>query len=671
MASPFLFPLTQSTVMPDPSSFFSPNLLSSPLPTNSFFQNFVLNNGDQHEYFHPYLVKSANSSLSLSYPLMFFSTALLYQVFVPDLTISSKSNSRYSSSNISHVVSSYSDLSVTLELPSSNLRFFLVKGSPFVTAEVTRRTSLSISTVHGIVSLSSGDSLMKHTIRLDNNQTWLIYASSPVRFRRTSSSEITSDKGFYGIIRIAALPDSENPKSEKTLDQFSSCYPVSGDAALKKPYRVEYKFQNRRSGALLMLAHPLHLRLLSDKESDCTIIHDFKYRSIDGDLVGVVGASWVLKINPIPVTWHSTKGIKQDSSKEIISALVKDVNDLNPSNISTNSSYYYGKRVARAARLALIAEEVSYPEVIPKVKNFLKQSIEPWLYGTFKGNGFLYEKEWKGLVTKQGSTSTSADFGFGIYNDHHYHIGYFIYGMAVLAKIDPDWGEKHKPQAYSLVEDYFNLGGKSNSNPYYTRLRCFDLYSLHSWAAGLTEFEHGRNQESTSEAVNAYYAAALMGLVYEDSDLMATGSTLTALEILAAQTWWHVEESNKMYEEEFVKENRIVGILWSNKRDSALWWASADCRSCRLLIQVLPITPITEVLFSNVGYTKELVEWTEPELKNAEESRKGFAFALEGIYDQENALKKIRKLKGFDDGNSLTNLLWWVHSRGNGNLYKY
>ncbi|KAI9127911.1 hypothetical protein K1719_000904 [Acacia pycnantha] len=667
MASPFLFPITQSTVMPDPSSFFSPNLLSSPLPTNSFSQNFVLNNGDQHEYFHPYLIKSANSSLSFSYPLMFFSTALLYQVFVPDLTISSKS----SSSNKSHVISSFSDLGVTLELPSSNLRFFLVKGSPFITAEVTRRTSVFLSTVHGILSLSSSDSLTKHTIRLDNNQTWFIYASSPVHFRRTSSSEITSDDGFSGIIRIAALPDSENPNSEETLDRFSSCYPVSGNAALKKPYRVEYEFQKKGgSGDLLMLAHPLHLKLLCEAESDCTILHDFKYRSIDGDLVGVVGASWVLKINPIPISWHSTKGIKPDSYKEIISALIKDVKGLNSSIITTNSSYFFGKHVARAARLALIAEEVSYPQVIPKIKNFLKQSIEPWLYGTFKGNGFLYEKEWKGLVTKQGSTSSTADFGFGIYNDHHFHLGYFIYGIAVLAKIDPDWGQKHKPQAYSLVEDYTNLGVKSTSNPYYTRIRCFDLYSLHSWAAGLTEFEHGRNQESSSEAINAYYSAALMGLAYKDSDLVERGSTLTALEILAAQTWWHVRESNKMYGEEFVKENRLVGILWSNKRDSILWWAPADCRSCRLLIQVLPLTPITEVLFSDVGYVKELVEWTEVE-QNADETRTGFTYALEGIYDKQNALRKIRKLSNFDDGNSLTNLLWWVYSRGNKNTYKY
>jgi endo-1,3(4)-beta-glucanase len=43
---------------------------------------------------------------------------------------------------------------------------------------------------------------------------------------------------------------------------------------------------------------------------------------------------------------------------------------------------------------------------------------------------------------------------------------------------------------------------------------------------------------------------------------------------------------------------------------------------------------------------------------------KGFVFALQGIYDNEVALKNIKSLKGFEDGNSMTNLLWWIYSRG-------
>lgn len=542
------------------------------------------------------------------------------------------------------------------------MRFFLLRGSPFITASVTKPTPLSIITVHTIVSLFSFEDNTKHSLKLNNTQTWLIYTSSPI-YLTHDASEVKS-KPFYGIIRIAVVPDSNG---ENILDKFSSCYPVSGDAQLKKPFRVVYKWQKKRSGDLLMLAHPLHVKLLQSQNNNnqggVTVLHDFKYSSVDGDLVGVVGDSWVLETDPVPVTWHSVRGIKGESYGEIVSALVKDVKELNSSAIATNSSYFYGKLVGRAARLALIAEEVSYPKVIPTVRKFLKETIEPWLDGTFKGNGFLYERKWGGLVTKQGSTDSTADFGFGIYNDHHFHLGYFLYGIAVLAKIDPSWGQKYKPQAYSLVTDFMNLGQRYSPN--YPRLRCFDPYKLHSWAAGLTEFENGRNQESSSEAVNAYYSAALMGLAYDDTSLVATGSTLTALEISAAQMWWHVKVDNNLYGEDFVKDNRIVGILWANKRDSKLWWAPAECRECRLSIQVLPLLPITEPLFSDAAYAKELVEWTLPSLKNKTnvEGWKGFTYALQGIYDKETALKKIRMLKGVDDGNSFSNLLWWIHSR--------
>lgn len=557
------------------------------------------------------------------------------------------------------MISSFNDLSVTLDIPSSNLRFFLVRGSPFLTCSVSGNAAVSISTIHAILSFSSNSSNTKYTIKLNNNQTWLIYTSSPINFSHSLS--LLNCGGFSGILRIAILPES-NPEFEATLDRFSSCYPVSGDASFTKPFCLEYKWEKKGWGDLLLLAHPLHLKLLSG-DVDVTVLEEFKYKSIDGDLVGVVGDSWTLKPDPVSVTWHSIKGVSEESYGEIISALSRDVAALDVAAITTTSSYFYGKLIARAARLALIAEEVCFPDVIPAIRKFLKEATEPWLDGTFNGNGFLFDDKWGGIITKQGATDTGADFGFGIYNDHHFHLGYFLYAIAVLAKIDPAWGRKYKPQAYSMLADFMNLGKQAKST--YPRLRCFDLYKLHSWASGLTEFADGRNQESTSEAVNAYYSVALMGLAYGDTHLVAIGSTLMALEIQAAQMWWQVKEGDKLYEEEFTRENRVVGVLWTNKRDSGLWFASPEWKECRLGIQVLPLLPITEVLFSDVGFSRDLVNWTLPALQRdgVGEGWKGFVYALEGIYDKESALQKIRSLNGFDDGNSLTNLLWWIHSR--------
>ncbi|KAK8546577.1 hypothetical protein V6N12_027354 [Hibiscus sabdariffa] len=648
-AHPFLFPSVRSPVLPDPSRFFSPNLLSSPPPTNSFFQNFAIGNGDEPEYIHPYLIKSADSSISISYPSLVHNPSVIYQKFVPDLTISATDKT-----DPSHVISSYSDLSVTLDFPSLNLRFFLVRGSPFVTCSVTGNISISISTVHVILSFSSNSSLTKHTVELNNGQTWFIYTSSSVRLNHGLSS--IGSGGFTGIIRIAVLPGSD-PIHESVLDQFSSCYPTSGYAVLTKPFCLEYKWEKKGWGDLLMLAHPLHLDILATDCCDVKVLENFKYKGIDGELVGVVGDSWVLKSRQVSVTWHSIKGVNEESYDEIVTALAKDVEALDSSTITTTSSYFYGKLVARAARLALIAEEVSYPDVIPAIRTFLKDTIEPWLDGTFNGNGFLYESKWGGIVTKQGSADIVADFGFGDFSGNHFHIGYFLYGIAVLAKINPAWGRRFKPQVYSLVEDFVNPDRRSNSNS--LRLRCFDLYKLHSWAGGLTAYPDGRHEENSGEAVNAYYSAALMGLAYEDTHLVATGSTLMALEIQAAQTWWHVKEGDNLYGKEFTGQNRMVGILWANKRETRVWFGPSEWREYRLGIQLLPLTPISEVLYSNIEFTRELVNWTLPALARdgVEDGWKGFVYALEAIYDRESALEKMKNLQDHDNGNSLTNLL--------------
>ncbi|CAL5064607.1 unnamed protein product [Urochloa decumbens] len=655
-----VFPRATSTVLPDPSRFFAPPLLAAPLPTNTFFQNFVLKNGDQPEYFHPYSIRSpGGAALDVCYPSRNHSPSFVIQTFVADLTVSDAAGSSQR-----HRVSAFDDLSVTLDV-SPTLRAHLVRGCPYVTVVTTAAgpVDISVSSVHAFIEVAACDGAgagTKWRLRMNSGQTFLLYASAPIQLSQASTTQLSAP-GFAGAIRVAYLPDAS---MEPVLDRYSGCFPVSGDAALHRPFCVDYSWRKAGAGGeLLMLAHPLHLRLLSD---DARVIDDFRYRSIDGDLVGVVGDGWALRADPVSPTWHSTRGVSEDGVAEVVAALRADVAGLANTPITTTSSYFYGKAIARAARLALIAEEVGCPDAIPPVVSFLKATVTPWLDGSFQGNGFFYDAKWGGLVTLQGLRDTGADFGFGIFNDHHYHLGYFLYAIAVLAKLDPCWGRKYMPQAYSMVADFMTLSKNKAGSSSFTRLRMFDLWKLHSWAGGLTEFADGRNQESTSEAVNAYYSAALVGLSYGDAHLVSLGATLTALEALAAQTWWHVRAGEGIYEEDFAGDNRVVGVLWANKRDSALWFAPPEWKECRLGIQLLPVLPISEALFPDVAFVKDLVTWTVPALARdgVGEGWKGFVYALEGIYDKEAALEKTRKLTGHDDGNSLSNLLWWLHSRG-------
>lgn len=322
------------------------------------------------------------------------------------------------------------------------------------------------------------------------------------------------------------------------------------------------------------------------------------------------------------------------------------------------STYFFGKAVARAARLGIIAEEVGMSDEAISVRQFLRDNLTPWFNGTVAGNSLLYDTTWGGIISEASVTDKFGDFGLSVYNDHHFHYGYYLYAAAVLAKLDPVWGVTYKAQIYALVGDFMTL---SSNDPYFPQLRHFDPYALHSWASGITEFADGRNQESTSEAVNAYYAVSLVGFVFADLQLASAAATLAGFEALSSRILWHVSTKSSIYPPAFKAENRIVGIVWNTKRDAGLWFAPATDLKKRLGIQVLPVTPFTEVLFSDTSYAKELVDWAKPVADS--DTWNGYSFALEAIYDRKGAIANINALGNFNDGDSLSNLLWWAYTR--------
>ncbi|XLS50325.1 hypothetical protein HN51_011002 [Arachis hypogaea] len=61
--------------------------------------------------------------------------------------------------------------------------------------------------------------------------------------------------------------------------------------------------------------------------------------------------------------------------------------------------------------------------------------------------------------------------------------------------------------------------------------------------------------------------------------------------------WGHLKRDDEKFEE-FTKENRLMEVLYSNNRESRVKWNT-------LAFHVLSLLPITEFLFSNVGFVKE------------------------------------------------------------------
>ncbi|MED6116203.1 hypothetical protein PIB30_097938 [Stylosanthes scabra] len=254
------------------------------------------------------------------------------------------------------------------------------------------------------------------------------------------------------------------------------------------------------------------------------------------------------------------------------------------------------RRLHRLSKLLKLKLDFEIPKRVSLGKIAFPSNLTKISLFYFAGLQFLYDAKLGGIIY---NTCSSEDDRFETFSGHHYEFGYFLYGIAVLAKIDPSWGMKYKRHAYSFIADFMNFGAEHRLNS--TRLSCFDLYRLHSWSGEIFKV-----QDSTSESVNAYYSAALMGLVYGDMNLSAMGATLASLEIHAAKMWWHVKEGDNMYS----KANKLVGyISASGSRNRTM--RHYDVKDCKVALHVLPLFSVSECFFSNVDFVKELVEWTE------------------------------------------------------------
>eukprot|EP01126_Amoeba_proteus_P041679 TRINITY_DN4493_c0_g1_i16.p1 TRINITY_DN4493_c0_g1~~TRINITY_DN4493_c0_g1_i16.p1 ORF type:complete len:221 (-),score=38.05 TRINITY_DN4493_c0_g1_i16:68-730(-) len=211
-----------------------------------------------------------------------------------------------------------------------------------------------------------------------------------------------------------------------------------------------------------------------------------------------------------------------------------------------------------------------------------------------------------------------------------------------------------------LVRDIAN---PSEQDPFFPITRHKDWYTGHSWAQGLQFTQDAKNQESSSESVNTYYAVYLYGLTSGQKYVPNVGRLLLATEINSVRTYWHMTPQSNIYPPSFAKFG-VVGILWSDKVDYATFFGlRTEYVHC---IQMLPFTPISEEFLTSswVSFEYQILQTalTSPTLQ---EQWRAYIYEDQAIIDKEGAWNDALTLTrtAFDNGNSRTNLYWWVATR--------
>lgn len=688
--------------------------VTKPYPTGAFWTNLVVRQGDGPVALHPYGIKCLDTGIHVSYgPTRRTVTQVsVLDTFATDLQIGSLET--YTSRSLER----YDNSSVTMAFTASTgkYRAYMVKGSPFVTVAFENTTPVIQSPVMKISAVDArvrnNVAGVQYIVSLGNFQKWLVYCSEPVVLVWKDNA-LSSPLPIRGVIRVAVLPQLNSEAAFTTLMNYVSKYPTgvqtalsysTGATAVDRTATMTMTFITQGSGPLLMYVLPHHARALASggqleteesklAQSTLTSIYSMK-----GKLRAIVADSWRLTYALPSVSWNYALAEKLGTQQmdQIAYQLMQDVKVGQP---SSSDPYGFGKEIGRAARLALIADYLGIPEARTQAISTLESSFLPWVTGS-NPNALVYDRIWGGIISSAGLADSQADYGSGWYSDHHFHYGYFIYGAAVLARLDTPFFDTYKGAFDALVRDVCNPDPSDADFPV---ARHKDFFDGHSWASGLFQQSNGKGQESSSEAVNAYYACHLYALATANKDLQWFSHFLLASEVQAAVLYWHMPNED-VYDAPFTA-SRMVGNIGAFDATTTTWFGSE--LEYVHGINMMPVTPATALLFDQpfaalqypllasrlpppVTPEKQqcssnaqcvslgmatgaccptadgvMLACCDPDSSGSrmQEEWKTLIYIDHAITDREASRQQILSAGGFGSGNSKCNALFWAASR--------
>ncbi len=258
-----------------------------------------------------------------------------------------------------------------------------------------------------------------------------------------------------------------------------------------------------------------------------------------------------------------------------------------------NGPYWQGKGLQRIVQLLNVAEQQGDLEARDTLLKQLKGRVESWFSGQDRKTYFRYTKTLGTLVAYPEEYDSVQQV-----NDHHFHYGYWIFAMAQIALRDPAWAAKDKWGGLVdlLIADIATPVRGGTDFPF---LRNFDPYESHSWASGIDLGPFGNNQESSSEAVNAWAGLILWAEVTGNRTLRDLGIWLYTSEIQGIQDYWF-DLNHHVLPAEY--RNTEVSQVFGGKYAHNTWWTD-EPRQIKG-INLLPLTTASLYLGRDPAFIK-------------------------------------------------------------------
>lgn len=611
---------------------------NTPIQTNNTFNNLLLGDQNCPVWPLPYLLwiakENTDSGVSFNHTersqLVFGpdpnkSTAQYYfnPPFIRLFTLTGEGWGR----NVNFKVTAGGKLHATVEATSGRgtLTMPLVHGMGFVTG-IYKNEKPTVHSSVGIqefrkVGMVNGGRTAKYVMKLFNQVVWSLYVSGDPNntFRLADPNHIKASNGTGNcVVQICRGDNAAYDAACGKYPVLATVYADVDPGARKGNYGFSYKTvgESQRGTAIVWALPHQIANLDGETASKNTGL------KLDSPTKGMMQAYATNKLGmtvpdlPIEIgfdPWTSVPGFGYSSSNYsgavrdlIAKAARNEVEQDVAGACDLDSMYFGGKQLDKYAIIAFVThfvlrDSALTQKILPKVK----KAVEKFALNKQK-HPLKYDTTWKGIIS---NTPKEQDFGNSNYNDHHFHYGYHVHAIALIAKIDPSWLDANnrliRNYVLTLVRDYAN---PSEKDPYFPQSRNFDWYNGHSFAHGIFPSGDGKNEESSSEDYHSVYALKLLGEVLGDEQMKLGASLMLAILRRSLNLYMMFTNDNTVQPDK-MKRNKVSGILFENKIDHATFFGFGNIGDEFVHgIHMLPISPVSSYI-RGPKFAKE--EWDE------------------------------------------------------------
>lgn len=528
----------------------------------------------------------------------------------------------------------YSDGSVTVQWQSESMPVMeatFVHGSPYAYFTVLRgelvvRTKAADGPEKGIF-YQVGNSLGLWTEVAGNRNNYLITGHDSTSFTKVEGSDIgVTSAGQH--ITVTLLPSGTDIPDALMINDFIHYATRPVDEVLiqyavnrsnnKVSVTHQYRFNGNPVKTIAGML-PMHWKYSTQA------VTPYKVRSARGITRFAMTDSFSYTIPYVGVLPYLPEGIG-DYDVAQLRALVTEFTRQDASQWNPHTdTYWAGKHYSKVAELAAIARSHGMTVEADQLIAWLKVELQDWFRAdTHLGTTgeldaskyFVYDADW--------STLLGFDESFGAHqqlNDHHFHYGYFVRAAAEICRVEPAWcsDTQYGPMVDLLIRDYAG----ERDDPMFPYLRNFDPANGFSWASGHANFMWGNNNESTSEAANAYGAMVLYGLITGNAPLVERGMYLHASSTTAFWEYWNNIDRYKglggdrdNFPAAYTKPT--TSIIWGGGHAFTTWFSEAHAHI--LGIQGLPLNPLVLHIGQYADYLQDYVKLGLSESPNGKPS---------------------------------------------------